>query len=214
MITLDLHGPVADLWAGLEHYVPEVRARLAHIHDGMEHYPKREIRDYEAALLYVMAQQYNQPGANFVEIGTCWGWSAAVMAAAAPQASITTCTPNPNHVKIARRNLARYPQVQVVEARSVELLPEFADNCLALVFVDGDHKAVRDDLPWYNKLMEGGLKIHHDYCPPDTPVRPCRWVWDALNDFGARMHAPDVLLVDADREGMAGWYRRAGEVWA
>ena len=71
-----------------------------------------------------------------------------------------------------------------------------------------------EDLPWYNKLKVGGLMIHHDYCPADAPVRPCRWVYETVNAFSTRLHAPDVLMADDTREGMAGHYRREGEVWA
>jgi predicted O-methyltransferase YrrM len=182
-----------------------------------EHYEKRETRDYEAALLYILAAQYNQPGAVIVEVGTCYGWTAAIMQHAAPQARIMTCTPNPNHVIIARRNLHRhFGRVEVLETKSTDWLLQMPDNSLDMVFVDGDHPHVADDLPFYNKLKVGGLKVHHDYCP-DKPLctgpRPCRWVYAALNDFAEKMHPFDVLMVDHNREGMAGWYRLAGEVW-
>jgi predicted O-methyltransferase YrrM len=106
--------------------------------------------------------------------------------------------------------------VVVFENRSVELLESFRDGDIDMVFVDGDHKRVSDDLPWYNKLVVGGLMIHHDYCPAAplcTGPRPCRWVYDAVNDFSRKMHAPDVLMVDHNREGMVGHYRREEEVW-
>lgn len=86
-----------------------------------------------------------------------------------------------------------------------------------MVFIDGDHQRVTDDLPFYNKLKVGGLKFHHDYCPSAeegcTGPRPCRWVYAALNDFADKMHPFDVLLVDHNQEGIAGFYRRQGEVW-
>lgn len=67
-------------------------------------------------------------------------------------------------------------------------------------------------MPWFDRLMVGGLMYHHDYCPPDSYPRPCRWVWKALNEFSAKLRGPDVLIVDDAQEGMAGWYRRAGEM--
>jgi len=217
-LNIQLQGTHEDLWAGLGALYPGVRARV-NLAFGLlaEHYPKRETRDYEAALLYLLAAQYDKPGAVIAEIGTCWGWTAAIMQHAAPQARIMTCTPNPNHVIIARRNLAvHFPRVEVLDLKSVDWLPQIADNSLDMVFIDGDHQRVTDDLPFYNKLKVGGLKIHHDYCP-DRPLctgpRPCRWVYGAVNDFAAKMHAPDVLLVDYNREGMAGFYRREGELW-
>lgn len=220
MLHIDLHGTHEALWDGLEALYPGVRETVEHVHGMLiEHYPKRETRDYEAALLYICAAQYNLPGAVIAEIGTCWGWTAAIMQHAAPLATVITCTPNPNHVIIARRNLRHsFPRVEVLETRSVDWLPRLADESLDMVFVDGDHQRVSEDLPFYNTLKTGGLMIHHDYCP-DRPLctgpRPCRWVYEALNQFAAWLnHAPDVLLVDHNVEGMAGWYRQAGEIWA
>lgn len=219
MRNVNLYGTHEELWDGLEAMRPGVRALVDRVHGMLnEHYPKRETRDYEAALLYIMAEQYNRPGAVIAEVGSCWGWTAAIMQHAAPLAHVMTCTPNPVHVQIARRNLFRhFPLVEVLEVRSVDWLPQIADGSIDMVFIDGDHQRVTEDLPFYNKLKVGGLKIHHDYCP-DRPLctgpRPCRWVYQALNDFAAELdHEPDVLLVDYNQEGVAGWYKREGEVW-
>ncbi len=212
-ITLTLRGTQTEIMAEAVRRQPTVVAVLDRLQRDLEHYPKREIRQYEAAMLFALAAQYNQAGTTIFEIGTCWGWSAAVMAEAAPLARIVTCTPNPNHFKIASRNLVNYPNIAVRGERSVDLLAEAALDNLSLVFVDGDHQHVRDDLPWFNRLAVGGLMVHHDYCPPWSSPRPCRWIWETLNEFTAKMRPPDVLIVDENEEGMAGWYRRAGEVW-
>lgn len=219
MLLFNETGIHDDLWAALEEHEPFIRTIIADVYTRLdEHYPKRETRDYEAALLYIMARQYNAPGARIVEIGTCWGWTAAVMQTAAPLAHIITCTPSPNHIVIARRNLEpNFPRVEVFGGRSVDLLPQLAPDSVDMVFVDGDHQHVADDLPFYNVLKPGGLMIHHDYCP-DKPLctgpRPCRWVYDTVNSFSARLaHEPDVLMVDHNKEGIAGHYRREGEVW-
>ena len=136
------------------------------------------------------------------------------MAEAAPLARIRTCTPNSVHVKIARENLKTYHNVDVIETFSVELLGHCHAEIIDMVFVDGDHDHVVDDLPWFNLLRVGGLMLHHDYTPPTSATRPCRPVWNALNAFAdVTGHEPDVLLIGPDDEGMAGWYRRAGEVY-
>ena len=214
---LQLHGTHEELWQQLEARAIHIRATILQVHGSLiEHYPKREIRDYEAAFLWLLARQYDYDGALIVEIGTCWGWTAAVMQSAAPRARVLTCTPNHNHVIIARRNLAtHYPRVDVFEGRSLDLLPTLADGSADMVFVDGDHQRVANDLPFYNKLKVGGLMVHHDYCPEwCTGPRPCRWVYETVNDFSARLaHEQDVLLVDHSLEGMAGHYRREGETW-
>lgn len=218
MLELSITGTHDELWQQLDAIHPGIRATVATVYGMLgEHYPKRETRDYEAALIYIMAAQYDYPGAVIAEVGTCWGWTAAIMQHAAPRARVMTCTPNPNHVKIARRNLApHFGAVEVYETTSVDWLPQIADDSLDMVFIDGDHKAVRDDLPFYNKLKVGGLKFHHDYCPdrPEcTGPRPCRWVYEALNEFADTVHPFDVLMVDHNKEGVGGFYRRDGEVW-
>ena len=207
-----LAGTHDQLWAALEAARPGVRSEVERVHARVAHFEKREVRDFEAGLLFALAERKNGVGTLFFEIGTCWGWSAAVMAAAAPDALITTCTPRASHVEIARRNLEG-TGVLVLEARSVNLLPDILGP-FDLIFVDGDHERVADDLPWFDRLIEGGLMLFHDYCPETAWPRPCRPVYDALNDFAARLgREPDVLMTDDRQVGMAGWYRRAGEVW-
>jgi predicted O-methyltransferase YrrM len=214
MLELNVHGTQLEIAAYLASLAPEVGHVLEEIDATMtRRYHKREIRNHEAALLYVLAKQYNQPGAEIVEIGTCYGWSALVMAHAAPQAHIITCTPNPSHIEASRQNLAGYPNVELRGMRSTDLLAAYEGPDLDLIFVDGDHKIVRDDLPWWNWLKVDGLMIHHDYSQADAPYRPCRWVWDALNDLAAALHPFDVLIENEFHEGMAGWYRRDGEEW-
>ena len=197
----------------IQEFVPEVRSKLDKICNQMVRYTKREIRLHEAAYLYALARQFNYYGANILEIGTCHGWSASVIAEAAPMAQIVTCTPRLAHVEHAREHLQIYPNVAVVQTRSQDYLANYIGPKLDMVFVDGDHENVIDDLPWYNWLKVGGLMLHHDYTPPEAPNRPCRPVWEALNNFSEQLHSADVLLVGENREGMAGWYRQENEVW-
>lgn len=217
-LSLNITGTHEELWQQLDAVHPGIKTKVATVYRELgEHYPKRETRDYEAALLYILATQYNYLGALIAEVGTCYGFTAAIMQHAAPRARVMTCTPNPNHVKIARRNLApNFGAIEVVETTSVNWLQHIGDSSLDMVFIDGDHKAVRDDLPFYNKLKIGGLKFHHDYCPgrPDhTGPRPCRWVYEALNEFADKMHPFDVLMTDDNKEAVGGWYRQEREVW-
>lgn len=215
MFDVDFCGTNEELIVNLEEAYPGVMGIVQGVYDTIPHYTKREIRLLEGALLYILATQYNHPDAHIFEIGTCWGWSAAVMSTAAPLAQIVTCTPNHNHAKIATYNLAKagYSNIEVVDAQSQTLLADYKGPLLDMVFVDGDHKRVEEDLPWYNWLKVDGLIFHHDYSHPDAPVRPCRWVWKALNHFCAEIHPPDVLLMNDEQEGMMGHYRREGEMW-
>ena len=171
MRLLDLRGETPQ---EIENYLaanftPGVGAKVDYLRSHLEHYNKREIWHYQAALLYAMAEQYNNANAEIMEFGTCWGWSAAVMAGAAPSAHIVTMTPNPNHYKIASGQLAQLKNVKVLDCKSSDLLERYTGPRLDMIFVDGDHENVHLDLPWWNWLKPGGLMLHHDYTPKGAP---------------------------------------------
>ena len=50
----------------------------------------QEVLPYQAVVLYLLATQYNRPGADILEIGAFHGFTAAVMAHAAPLARLNT----------------------------------------------------------------------------------------------------------------------------
>lgn len=83
-----------------------------------------------------------------------------------------------------------------------------------MVWIDGDHNQIRRDLPWFNRLSEGGLLVCHDYSPEDS-ARPSAICYATLNEMREKLGRPfDVELVDEEKTGMVGFYRRAGERWA
>lgn len=168
---------------------------------------KREIYPYQAAVLFALAKQYNQPGARILEIGTAHGYSCFFIASAAPLASIATLNPREDECAIARHNLARFQNVEVVTATSVEYLMRCAGEQLDLIFVDGDHKRVRDDFPYWQHLKPGGLMLFHDYSPQES-TRPCQVVYEAVNSWCVELGKElDVVVVDDNRVGMAGIYK-------
>ena len=195
----------------LSKYTSNLEGRIGQIYNGMEHHNKREIWDYQACLLYVCANQFNVAGAQIMEFGTCWGWSAAIIANAAPKAKLVTMTPNVNHAKISTGQLAKYSNVKVLEKSSVDLLDEYNGPELDMLFVDGDHDNIRLDMPWWDWMKIGGLMLHHDYTPKGAP-RETPIVYNELNLFWKKLgRGPDVLMIDDKGTGMAGWYRREGE---
>lgn len=172
---------------------------------------KGAIKEYQAGWLYVLTWPFNRKGARILEIGTLCGYSAAAMAEAAPLARLVSLNPNKPEVDTASRRLAGYKNVQMLAAYSWDYLA-IAPSEWDLIFVDGDHKQVKRDLPWYNRLKIGGLILFHDYSPREAGV-PCIPVYEALEAVRREQRAPDVELVDNNRVGMAGWYRRDGEIW-
>jgi predicted O-methyltransferase YrrM len=206
-------GTPAAIEAAITAACPEWPDVLRRIRTHVPPY-KREVYQYQAAALYALARQYNKAGVRILEIGTAYGFTAAALAEAAPRAMILTITPNPGNFEAATKHLAAYPNIGVKQITSCDLLKEYplpAD--LSMIFVDGDHKNVVLDLPWYNLLVPGGLMLFHDYAPLESG-RPCPPVYEALNDMAARLGRPfDVLVEDDARVGFPGFYRRAGEVW-
>lgn len=167
----------------------------------------RQVAEYQAAVLYALAKAYNKRGARILEIGTFIGYSAAALAEGAPKAKIITLNPAAHEVEQAQANLIPYKNVTVIQAHSWEYLAENPDAKFDLIFVDGDHKRIRADLPFWDKLNAGGLMIFHDYSPPGT-YRACPPVFEALNEFKQMLERDfDVLVVDDGGVGMAGFYK-------
>lgn len=165
------------------------------------------IGDYQAYVLYAWVQKYNRLDANILEIGTLLGFSAAVMAEAAPLAKITTLNPDSREMNRARENLRGYTNVTVRKAKSWEYLAKDTGE-YDIVFVDGDHKNIALDLPWWDRLRVGGLMCFHDYSPAGTP-RACPPVYAAVNQMATDMSKaePDTFVIDSDGVGMAGFYK-------
>lgn len=167
---------------------------------------KREIYPYQAAALYAAMRPYNRTDAVILEIGTALGYSCSWIAEAAPFAKIITLNPRSDEATIARWNLRYYSNVRVVEAISWEYRPRFTTP-LSAVFVDGDHKRVTFDLPYWDQIVPGGLMIFHDYSPEGSG-RPCPPVYEALNGFGAEKGLDfGVYVVDNEDVGLVGFYK-------
>src|SRR5574342_474515 len=88
----------------------------------------REIYPWQAEALYLLASRYNRAGASFLEIGTAYGYSAAVMAQAAPLAKIVTLNPSAHEAQSARDHLAGFPQITVLEERSWDYLADLGSD--------------------------------------------------------------------------------------
>lgn len=172
---------------------------------------KREVAPYQAAALYALARGCDFESAHLLEIGTALGFSACMLAQAAPAARLTTLNPRDDEMALARAALSVFERVKPVVARSEDYITHYGGPYLDMVFVDGDHEGVAHDFPWFNWVRPGGMMVFHDYSPDGTG-RPCRPVWDALNAFAAHLERDfDVHIVDDGGVGMAGWVRRNGE---
>ncbi len=176
---------------------------------------KREVWLEQGAVIAYLASQYNRPDARILEIGACFGYSAAIMKLSAPEAVVVTLEPSDKRHANTSRTLKPLG-VSVFKDYSADFLADCTedDREFDFIFVDGDHANIALDLPYWNLLKQDGLFLHHDYSPEGSK-RECRAVWDALNHFSEQLgHQPDVLVQDTSLVGMAGWYRRdLTEVW-
>lgn len=160
-----------------------------------------QLEPYQAAVLFALAQRYD--GGRILEIGTLHGYSASIIAQAAPEAEIITLNSAGHEMEIARRNLAEWANVEVKQAVSWELLETYEGPEWNMVFVDGDHKRVARDVPWWDWVAEGGLILFHDYSPMRCPP-----VYEAVNGLGETLgREPDILIMDDEEIGMAGFYK-------
>jgi predicted O-methyltransferase YrrM len=172
------------------------------LHQAAHDVPNRSqaIEPYQAAILFALAKQYDRARAKILQIGTRYGYSAAILSLGAPKATITTLDSDRETTNRAKHILRNYGRIECIKSKSWNWLQQVEDNSLHMVFVDGDHEEVERDLPWFEKLKKGGLMLFHDYTPSRFPH-----VVEAVHALKAE---PDLVFVQegADK-GMAGVYK-------
>lgn len=172
---------------------------------------KKRVYEYQAAALYLLAQKANRAGAQILEIGTYYGFTAAVMGLAAPEAQVTTLNPTTWEYETAKKNLRLLGNVACKCRYSWEYLEEYMGPELDLIFVDGNHVKISKDLEWWAWVKQGGMMVFHDYSPAESH-RPCTPVFEGLNKFREKLGRNfDILVVDDGLAGMAGFVKREGE---
>lgn len=211
---MKLSGTPDQIYNQIAITFPEVREKLAIVANRIPP-NKRSIYEYQAAALYALAAQQTRliGEIRILEIGTALGYSAAVMAMAVPKAHITTLNPKDHEFEKAVDNLTPWPNVQVLRARSWEYLAYDPQDSYDLIFVDGDHARIWNDLPWFNRLNGGtGLILFHDYAPAGTR-RECPPVFETLNDVRdvALKRDFDISVIDDGEVGLVGWRRKMNE---
>jgi predicted O-methyltransferase YrrM len=234
-----LTGSADEIMAQIAQDAPGVDEALDRIDSRIARKPKREVERYQAAALYALAQQYD--GGRILEIGTAVGYSAATMAEAAPHAAITTLNPNAAEAAIARVNLSPYPNVKVVEARSVDYLDMMQDAGAAddeQAAADALHDAAAAYLArnpnathteyWDMVFVDGDhARVRVDFAywdrlaigglllfhdfSPGGTWRACPPVYEACSEFAAWLGRVDVHVVDDKGVGMIGFVRRDGD---
>ena len=174
--------------------------------------PGAQMLPYQMVALYGLARPWDHRDMRILEIGTGHGTSTYMLSKAAPAAEIVSLSLNKHEAIPAHQALRRAQcgNVYVLVSRSDRYRLAYPDVLWDMIFVDGDHKHIGADMPWWNQVRPGGLFLCHDYS-----ARTCPPVYETLNAFRAQLGRPfDVEIVDGDGTGMAGWYRGAGETWS
>jgi predicted O-methyltransferase YrrM len=164
---------------------------------------KRQIEYWQAAWLYALARPYEaNKGAQILEIGTAYGYTACVLAMACPRGHVVTLNPKTWERLAAQQALHAYRQIEFVEALSWDYLAAYRGPKLDFIFVDGDHKRVDKDFAWRKWLKPEGLMLFHDYSP-EPSERACHVVFEKINTWldGA---TPDIVLMATGNVGMVG----------
>lgn len=156
---------------------------------------------------------------HILEIGSALGYSAAVMATAAPQASITTLNPKGVEFEEAVVALRAFPNVRIHQMTSAEYLLWYERELrwyhqgFDLIFVDGDHSraGVLHDIQFWKHLKVGGLMLFHDYSPEES-ARPTPGVYHTVNEFRDTFLKRDfdVSIIDDTQVGMVGFIKTGG----
>jgi len=206
MINLKLSGTQAEIQDKINALCPFASIVVSRVAMDIPYTNDQEVLRYQAAVLYLLATQYNRPGADILEIGAFHGFTAAVIAHAAPLARLNTLDCNEEHADISRENLAKYKNVEVIHMRSGDYPPWKID----MLFIDGDHlnaSVVRKDFERWQSLKPGGLMIVHDVSI--TSKIKFDVVVDSVLHFMAthKISRPDVEVVDGGSRGMIGFYK-------
>lgn len=199
MIQLDLYGTRGTLLRQLLEIDPKLETVLWKVR-----LLSGSIALWQQAVLAHLASQYDREDAVLLNIGAKYGLSTACLCLGAPKAFVHTLEPEVKRVGIAARHLARY-NAQVHAEKSWDFLEKMPKLKVDMVFLDGCHREVERDMPWFDRLKPGGLFLSHDYAAWKFP-----YVVEALEKLKKRQGkaAFDVLILDEREAGIAGLYKR------
>ena len=149
----------------------------------MEHYYNKLEHWFDYEDVFLEAIQKAKDGDHFVEIGVWKGGSAAFMGVEISNSgkkirydAIDCFAPTQEFGKLtediyeeAKLNLKPLTDlglVNLIKAHSLDVVSNYEDNSLSLVFIDGSHtyEDVKADLlAWLPKVKSGGMLAGHDY---------------------------------------------------
>jgi hypothetical protein len=99
------------------------------------------------------------------------------------------------------RHLAKFQhRARLHRCLSVEALDRFQPESLDLVYVDGDHRLVEQDVrAWWSKVRRGGMLACHDFlCVNEIDNGWGRYVQPALLGFAEELGRDVYMIVEED----------------
>jgi predicted O-methyltransferase YrrM len=178
------------------------------LHDVDYLWHRKAVLRYQAAALYGLTKFYARR--NILEIGTATGYTAAIMAKACPDVTVTTINPNRKEFQASSKHLTAFSNVKSICEASIDFWLRGHAEIYDFIFVDGDHRNVANDFIFWENLTPGGVIIFHDYSPRNA-AHPVPVVWHQLNFFKRLLNKTefDILITDVHKTGIAGFIKEA-----
>jgi SAM-dependent methyltransferase len=203
-LTVRIEGSPGGILAFLLNISPDLYFPLQHMH-GI----RSQVGLHQACGLILLARQFKGQKAAILNVGCAFGYSTACLAEGAPDADIVSLDVNPKRLEMAEDVLSRYKKVRLVKMVSWDYLNTFKERRWDMIFVDGCHREIWRDMPFYNQVRPGGLFLSHDYIPARFP-----FVVEALDSLTKQFDRPfDVRIYDNRQCGVVGMVRRKDEIW-
>lgn len=159
-----------DTWAAVDRYVieklvpPDAALEAALKDSAKAGLPAINVSPPQGKLLYVLAKM--QDAKRILEVGTLGGYSTIWLARGLNKGGrLTTLEMDPEHVKVATKNIARAGLSKVVEIRAgkaIETLPKLLEEKAGpfdLVFLDADKPSNPEYFAWALRLSRRGTVI-------------------------------------------------------
>jgi predicted O-methyltransferase YrrM len=110
---------------------------------------------------------------------------------------------------VAQERLAKYPNVTLMRAASLEAVQHFDPGTLDVVFIDGNHHfdyVVRDIIAWAPIVRSGGMVAGHDYKPEGQERVPIPFgVIPAVNGYVEAHKISPVYILRGDKCPSFAW---------
>jgi predicted O-methyltransferase YrrM len=184
---------------------PEIEQLIFNAHIVCHKY-KGSVQPYQAAVLYYLAKDYNH--CNILEVGTGVGYSTYFLVNACPNGLITTVNPVLPEMDIAEKTLWQYNNILYERNTSKYFFNNSDGVSFDFIFIDADHKDIKFDVKWFDRLNDNGTIVFHDYSNSESKS-PCLPVWNELTTLTHSYGDFDIEVVDSvNKFGMAGWIKK------